>query len=181
MEPQRRAGDAGVAGKMTERRIAVVKSYDELIETLWRRVEELGLTREALDDVAGFQTGYSGKLLGLAHVRMLGRMSFGTILQALGLMLIVVEDPEALAKLNARGQKRKRPAVDASTRSISPIERVKMGLFDDLMKRARDGRQVKLSGRRRSRIARHAARSRWARKRMRRGHSPAKTALPQVV
>lgn len=97
---------------MTEpRRIAIVSDYDGLIDALRKRIGELGLTNQTIDEITGLQPGYSGKLLGDAQIKKLGPLSFGTMLQALGLALVVVEDHAALARVAGRHEKRERPPV----------------------------------------------------------------------
>ena len=52
--------------------------------------------------VAGLPTRYSSKVLGLQPTRRFGQISFEALLGALGLMLIVIEDAEALARVQRR-------------------------------------------------------------------------------
>lgn len=74
--------------------LAVVGEYGELIEVLRNRASELGLSRLELDERTGLQVGYSGKLLGAGHVRTLGPLSMGLMLQALGLKLAVISSSQ---------------------------------------------------------------------------------------
>jgi hypothetical protein len=78
------------------------KNYDAFHAALRRRADDLKLARIVLDELAGLPTGYVGKLLGLGKVRGVGRISMGPLLQALGLKLVIVEDPEALHRIKAR-------------------------------------------------------------------------------
>ena len=80
-------------------RSVVITSYDGLVDMLRERADELGATREQIDYVGGLQQGYCGKLLGPRHVRTLGRVSFGCILQALGIRLVAIPDEHALARV----------------------------------------------------------------------------------
>jgi hypothetical protein len=61
--------------------------------------------------------GYSGKLLGAAQVKKFGKHSLGMTLGATCCKLVLVEDPEATAKMMARAKKRQRPIRE--TKSIS--------------------------------------------------------------
>jgi hypothetical protein len=73
------------------------------------RVDALGLTRLELDHLSGLPHGYCGKLLGAAKVRRFGKDSLGEMLGAIGCKLVLVEDPEATARVLARAKKRKLP------------------------------------------------------------------------
>src|SRR5262249_53491548 len=88
---------------MTEpRKLGVVRSYDELVEALRARAFELNATRDAIDEVAGLQRGYSAKVLAPGTPRCLGRQSMGPLLGALGVMLLVVEDEKAMERYGHR-------------------------------------------------------------------------------
>ena len=52
--------------------------------------------------MAGLTSGYVGKVIGINGKRSLGRVSLGVLLSALGLKLLVVEDPEGLARIRPR-------------------------------------------------------------------------------
>ena len=67
-----------------------------------QRVAELNIWLETLDAIAGLPTRYSSKVLGLQPTRRFGRFSLDGLLGALELMLIVVEDAEALARVQRR-------------------------------------------------------------------------------
>jgi hypothetical protein len=85
----------------------IVRDYAGLVECLRRRAEELDVSRMTLDDVAGLPSGLTGKILGGAHVKKLGRLSLGGLLGALGLELVVRENPDALERVRRRLEKRK--------------------------------------------------------------------------
>lgn len=108
---------------MTEpRRIAVVSDYDGLIAALKERAAELELTNQTLDEITGLHSGYVGKLFGPRQGRSLGGVSFGLMLQALGLAIVVVEDEKALATVSGRHDKRKRVApMHAAARTLIKI------------------------------------------------------------
>jgi hypothetical protein len=73
------------------------------------RLEELEMTRESLDALAGWPDRYAGKLFGGAQRKKLGIMSLGATVGATGTYLLLVEDPEATRKILARCKKRERP------------------------------------------------------------------------
>jgi hypothetical protein len=73
---------------------------------LRRRADELRLSRRTIDNLSGLPDGYCQKLLGPAKRRKLGMKSLGAILGALGVRLVMVEDPAACETLQ-----RKAPAM----------------------------------------------------------------------
>lgn len=91
------------------RQLGVVKDYDSLIAAIRTRVAELNVAHSTVDAVAGLPSGYTGKLLCDPPVRGIGRIAFGPLLGSLGMKLIAVEDPEALARVRQRLEPRKQP------------------------------------------------------------------------
>jgi hypothetical protein len=86
----------------TERPLAIVRTTDDLRQLFRQRVAYLGISLETLDAVAGLPTRYSSKLLALEPTRHMGPISFEALLGALGLMLVALEDAEALARVQRR-------------------------------------------------------------------------------
>jgi hypothetical protein len=82
------------------RPLATIREYGQLVQALRERAEELNVSRETLDAVSGLQSGYSAKLL--CQIKGVGRTSLGPLLGAMGVALVLVEDPEALAKVRPR-------------------------------------------------------------------------------
>lgn len=80
--------------------------YDTLQAVMRRVADERGISRESLDELAGTPKGYAGKVLSENPIRRLGPATMGALLQALGLKLLVVDDPEAIAKYTARAEAR---------------------------------------------------------------------------
>jgi hypothetical protein len=92
----------------SRRELAIVSEYSELHAALRRRMHELDISRETLNEIAGLQSGYSGKLLAPLPGRILGPISLGAILGALALKLVIIEDPAQLERLRPRLTKRHR-------------------------------------------------------------------------
>lgn len=72
-----------------------IQTYEDLLHRLRCRRNELGLSQLDLDQICGFQDGYTGKLE-LGHRpsgRGLGDMSLPTLLDALGVRLQLVPLP----------------------------------------------------------------------------------------
>jgi hypothetical protein len=99
---------------MTPREIT---DYDSLISVLRGRAEELDISRETIDHIAGLPERLASKILGLSQVRRIGMESLGPLLDTLGLKLIPVPDEAALERNRTRlvkrnaSQVRRRPAA----------------------------------------------------------------------
>lgn len=148
---------------MTDTTLGTAIDYDTLQAVMRRVADERGISRESLDELAGCPKGYAGKVLAAAPMKRLGPLTFGPLLQALGLKLLVVDDAEALARYTARAAERDARQVRSSHRLIknptwlwSRRKARQMALkqcsalgVDGLRKRARKGWQT----RRRRRLA----------------------------
>jgi hypothetical protein len=93
-------------GKFDGRILATVNDYPGMLAALRARAEELRISRETIDQVAGLPSGYSGKILGIKQVRRLNLISLGPVLGALGIKLVMVEDAAALREFGGRSNKR---------------------------------------------------------------------------
>jgi len=119
----------------------------------------LQISREALDEIAGLQSGYAAKLLAPKPSRKLGDMSMACMLPALGAKRVLVEDDDALAQINNRMVKRdSRAAMHAVAVHYQPSRRF-------LRRIARKGglnSRKNLDPERRTELARKAAKARWS-------------------
>jgi hypothetical protein len=151
----------------TENALGIARSYDDLHRIMRARADELEVSRLVLDETAGITSGHSSKLLAPRPMRRLGAVTMPAMLGALGLALVVVEDPEALARIS-RLPKRRSTNVrhrDASepmlpTKNSKGPPHPRRGSVWAQQMNAR--RSASLSRRKRSEIARQAARARWA-------------------
>ena len=147
-----------------ERRIAICTSYDELIAALRARADELKVTREGLDAVSGLQAGYSAKLLAPVPMRSLGKVSLGPMLQALGLAVVLVEDPEAIRRFADQHAERQRPTPTVGTHEVITIQITRRKL-KRMARRGGKKRAAAMTPKQRSRSARKAARALWRKRR----------------
>ena len=90
-----------------------VTDYPGLIDVVGERTEQMEIARLELDRIAGLSSGHSGKLFSKAPRKNLGIISLGPVLQTLGLVLCVLEDPAARDKTLAPREK-----FDASNRRL---------------------------------------------------------------
>jgi hypothetical protein len=139
-----------------------VRSYDELHWILRARATELQITRETIDAVSGLQSGYSAKLLAPVPIKSLGKTSMGLMLQTLGVVLIAVEDQEALSRLRSRLVPRLRPDLHASDvgRDVEKTSQQQV-LWRAWSRLMNEKRRSKVSAAERKIIARIAALTRW--------------------
>jgi hypothetical protein len=163
----------------TERHLAVVKDYADLHAALRARAAELGVSREVISDVAGFQNGYAGKILAPLsikilngdtaaklprNIRRIGMVILGPLLRVLAVKLHMVEDVEALAALSGRRPQRRAECVRGSP-VLSPDQTAMLRLImSELGRRGARARNEALTPDKRQRAARRAARARWRRK-----------------
>ncbi len=145
---------------------AVVTDYRSLIDAFRRRKDELSIPHLSLDKIAGLPSGYSGKLFGRANVRALGPISFGLILNALGLRMILELDERASAKYADKATKSKiriAHAVRTALIGKETIDRLLPAIARAMQTRGRKAYMRRLTPAERCQIARNAARKRWAR------------------
>jgi hypothetical protein len=88
------------------RQLATFSDYGGLVRALRDRAEELDVSRLTLDEISGLPSGYSGKLLAPVPIKNLGPIALGPILGAMGVCLILAEDPQQLARVSDRLVKR---------------------------------------------------------------------------
>jgi hypothetical protein len=90
-----------------------VHDYPSLIGVMRERSDDLQLSRLELDRIAGTPDGYSGKLLSKNPRKNIGIATLGPLLESLGLVICVLENPAARDKTLAR-----RTPFDASNRRV---------------------------------------------------------------
>ena len=151
------------------RQLGVVHDYDGLHRILRDRIEELNVARSTVDHVAGLPSGYSGKILSPQPTKRLGKLLLGSMLGGLALRLVVEEDPEQFERIKSRLVERQagqtRPKLHADAKPVSIHDEARRLLQNAMRRNGRKGvraRMKKLTPEERSRVARQAARARWA-------------------
>lgn len=160
-----------------------IRSMPELIAALRERAHELQLTHQTIDSVAGLQDGYTSKLLAPTPIKNLGPVSFEAMLGALGLAVVVVEDPEQVKRVENRWTKRERPtrkpplSIPLSIRNEVPMALPVTPALGRLLRNPEWMREIGMKGgksrlntmspRKRRMIAKRAANTRWNRERER--------------
>jgi hypothetical protein len=87
----------------------VIRSMPEMVAALRMCREERNLSHETIDHIAGWPSGYAGKLLAPQPIKNLGWQSFGLGLGVFGKMLLLVDDPEQIKRVEKRWIPRERP------------------------------------------------------------------------
>src|SRR6476619_2900186 len=82
--------------------VPMIHSMEELLAALRARRDQLQLTHERLDWIAGWPSGYAGKLFCEPAIKNLGWQSLGLALDSMGIALVVVEKPEQIKRVESR-------------------------------------------------------------------------------
>lgn len=100
----------------------LIASREQLLQVVRDRRDELDLSHETLDAIAGVQGGYSGKLLCDPPMRGFGEMSLKAVLDALALriaVVVIVEDEDMAKRVGARWRPRRRqPSKKSQKRCV---------------------------------------------------------------
>jgi hypothetical protein len=105
---------------MAERALAVVdfqNGYAGLVDAMRARAQERRIALSSADfaAVSGLPSHYGNKLLAANPVRRIGAISLGPLLGALGLRLVVQEDPQAVQRFTSRLPVRNEQCVHGGT------------------------------------------------------------------
>jgi hypothetical protein len=141
--------------------VLLVRDEDELLAAIRGRLDELGVTYDVLDRVAGLPDRFSSKLLCRPPARHVSALTLWLVLGAVGYKIALVHDEDALAKVKGLLSKRKIP-----NRRITEITvaRRRMSLWLFTPERGREMaklRAAKLTPEQRTQSARKASRVRW--------------------
>lgn len=143
----------------------VIADHAGLLAAVRARVAELGLTHEVLDYVAGWQSGYAGKLLANPPIKRLGPMSYWLMLEALGYRLTLQLDEQLCAQLAPFWQRRVRPRRNLALAKIGLVRTVTPAMLRAWGAAGGRARAQTLSERRRRQIAKLAVQARERKRR----------------
>lgn len=90
-----------------------VTDYPALVEVIRERCDQMEIARLELDRITGLPDGYAGKVLSKQPVKRLGISTLGPVLECLGLVICVLENPAQRDRTLAR-----RTAFDATNRRL---------------------------------------------------------------
>jgi hypothetical protein len=89
-----------------------IRSMAELLAALRTCRDELQLTFETVDELAGWPDRYGSKLLAPEPIKNLGWSSFGLALGVFGKKLLLVDDPPQIQRVKDRWTPRARAGHD---------------------------------------------------------------------
>lgn len=140
--------------------VAIVKCIEEAQIAFRERADALGISREVLDDRSGLQSGYSAKILSSPPSKDMGNLSFWTLLGALGLAIVLVEDKQRNVRFMSTETRIKTHPAFPHWRNAKAL-----GMMLEMAKKAGSAggkaRAAKCSQAHLSRIGRAGARARW--------------------
>jgi hypothetical protein len=143
------------------RQLAVItdaNGYQGLIAAFRARAEQLQIAISGdVNALAGLPQNYLGKLMAPSQPRRIGALSLGPVLGVLGIKLVIVEDEEALRRLNGRLEKRQQPFVRTGTMEW----RISRRAFRKMQAKGRQARWDAMTPAQRSAWARKLNRIRW--------------------
>ena len=139
--------------------IASVSSMADIRDALRARFEALEISRATIDEAAGLADGHASKLL--AGLKNFGTVTLFPVLETAGLRLALVEDADATARAQALP---KRTSQQVRHRvSTHLMEACRTAVLHELTSKAGKARMTKMTAAARKRIAKLAAKARWAR------------------
>jgi hypothetical protein len=148
---------------------AIVNNYADLVAAIRERVRQLDVTMESIDETAGLASRHTSKLLAPEAPRRFGPVSLGPVLQVLGLKMVLTVDDEQFDRIKhrlaVRTDTNRADYRDADNGLPTNRKRKKSSYF---ISDSEMGRLLRMRGilatspKRRSQIARIAARARWA-------------------
>jgi len=144
----------------------LIGSEQEMLAAIRARKDELRITNETIDAVAGLPNGYCGKLLCDPPIKRMGAFSLGLILGAMGYTIHLVPDAEAFARVKNRLPTKRPgrgPGRQPGEQPISSRRRPPWLINAERARQFADLRMSKLTAQQRSTIARNAAAARWKR------------------
>lgn len=144
-----------------------IRSMGELLDAMRARRDHLDISHETIDAISGVPDGYTSKLMAPNPIKNLGFKSLGPVLGALGMALVPIEDPEAMAKVQRRWAKRgpSGPRSRVAPWSAGIVAGITPEFHNHLKSIASSGgvaRMKRLGKRARSRLAKRANAIRWA-------------------
>jgi hypothetical protein len=142
-------GEARILGEFTD--------YDGMLTAVRTRVAELNVNGERFDEYAGLPKGYLSKLIGVKPTRRIAMTSMGPLFGALGIYCVVIENPDATARLRDRLP----PRNGSYVRSVAVHGHLTTRFLRKIGAKGGENSRKYLGKRLRKQLARHAAAARW--------------------
>jgi hypothetical protein len=103
---------------------AACADYNAMVDALVRRADQLGISCNDIDLIAGLASGHAAKIMGPSQVKKAGAGTLFLLAPALGLRLAFLVDEEATHRYRDRYLKRENSQVRRSVFTHPPNERV---------------------------------------------------------
>lgn len=158
---------------------APIRDMAELVQALREAQDARDISHETVDSLSGLPSGYWSKLAAPTAMKSIGRVSLGPVLGALGKALVLVDDPEQIARVRGRWVKRgpsgpRRRSSLASVAGIAEIDpKIELSNRMRALRAKVKPENLSNSGKRRMKLMKkrarqrhqsHAARMRWSKK-----------------
>lgn len=145
--------------------IAIVRAedgYRGLIDAFRKRRDQLNVRGLVLDGIAGLADGHTGKLH--CGTKIFGHDSFGPALGSHAMMVVLLEDLDALAAIKSRLKQRdEKQVMRGAAKHRETVIRITRKTFKKLGRIGGRTRAQKLAPKYRRAQARRAANARWQR------------------
>lgn len=150
-----------IAMPIEPRLLGRARDHDELVDLLRARKDALGLSDEFVDDSCFDTRGHCNQVLGPSRKKNLGRKSLDGLLITLGCALVLVEDPERIAFMEAQWEKRIAHKIHFPKNRVSKsaVERAKPVVYEETGRIGGMVRAHLLTPKQRSEIARKAGKA----------------------
>lgn len=138
-----------------------IHCYDDLVNALLARKNELGLSNELLEELCLFTRGHVDKVFGPSREKQMGwKIFIPTILKALGVKLLLVVDEPQAALMRARWEGRNKSQIRIRPPEIDRmlLEHAKLEVFREMGIRSAKMRTVRNDM---AESVRRAAKARW--------------------
>ena len=140
--------------------LAEFADYDGLRKALNACREKRDLSFERMDEITGAPPGYFAKLLGPRAIRRIGLQSLGWAFGGLGVKCVMVDDLEALAKVESRFAKRDGAHVKAVLGGAVHVQ-INRGFLRKIGAIGGENSRKNLGKRKVRQLAKKAALARW--------------------
>lgn len=141
--------------------LASFTDYDGLRRALNACRERRDISLERMDEITGAPSGYFAKLLGPRPIKRIGLQSLGWALGGLGIKAVFVDDPEALAMVEARFTARDVPHLK-SVRGDAVHVTLSRGFLRKIGATGGANSRKNLGKRKVRQLAKRAAMARWS-------------------
>jgi hypothetical protein len=144
-----------------------IRCFDDLRRFLRVRVDRLNISRATLNHIAGLASGHSEKILAPSPLKGIGATTLPLLLGGTGVMLLPVEDPEAMRRITKMLEPREvKPSIRAVATGRGRKRLVSKRFLRKIAPLGGKARWKQMTPKQRSEFARHAIKARWRKPRV---------------